>query len=193
MGSVLKKIFRSDRSRYLETAPANDDDISPVRSSDQFSIPVDYAESASIGLDNNKKTVSKCCCGDHAAAWTRRPPPPFKFNCLNIFRDFSENSSVHGMKYVGGRNRSLVERVCFIFAIITMIVCCSISISNLWHIWQKNPLIITLAERPTRVWEIPFPAVTLCPETKADADIFNLTQVVRKMTLGEGPELSERE
>ena len=32
--------------------------------------------------------------------------------------------------------------------------------------WKESPIILSFAEKSTPVWEIPFPAVTICPVTK---------------------------
>ena len=43
--------------------------------------------------------------------------------------------------------------------------------------WQKSPVIVSFAEKYTRVSEIPFPAVTICPETKARSSLLNFTHL----------------
>lgn len=40
-------------------------------------------------------------------------------------------------------------------------------IFKVYNKWQLSPVIVSFAEKSTPVWEIPFPAVTICPETKA--------------------------
>lgn len=37
-------------------------------------------------------------------------------------------------------------------------------------------MIVTFAEQSTRIWEIPFPAVTLCPQIKTKQTVFNYTK-----------------
>jgi amiloride-sensitive sodium channel len=39
-------------------------------------------------------------------------------------------------------------------------------IHKIYEKWQLSPVIVSFAEKSTPVWEIPFPAVTICPETK---------------------------
>lgn len=43
--------------------------------------------------------------------------------------------------------------------------------------WQKSPVIVSFAEKYTRVSEIPFPAVTICPETKARSSILDFADL----------------
>ena len=56
-----------------------------------------------------------------------------------------------------------------IFWIITFIVSvtgCSLLIGQMYFKWKESPIILSFAEKSTPVWEIPFPAVTICPVTK---------------------------
>lgn len=60
--------------------------------------------------------------------------------------------------------------------------------------WQKSPVIVSFAEKYTRVSEIPFPAVTICPETKARSSILNFTDLQRRwMNESYGLETLEKE
>ncbi len=42
--------------------------------------------------------------------------------------------------------------------------------------WNQVPVIVTFAEQSTRIWQIPFPAVTLCPHIKTKQTVFNYTK-----------------
>lgn len=42
--------------------------------------------------------------------------------------------------------------------------------------WDQRPIIVSFATTPTPVWELPFPAVTICPETKTNKTEFNITR-----------------
>lgn len=48
---------------------------------------------------------------------------------------------------------------------------------NVYTKWDQSPVIVSFAEKSTPVWEIPFPAVTICPETKTKMDFLNFTKV----------------
>lgn len=41
----------------------------------------------------------------------------------------------------------------------------------------ESPVIVSFAEKSTPVWAIPFPAVTICPETKTYMNLLNFTDV----------------
>lgn len=48
---------------------------------------------------------------------------------------------------------------------------------EVYNKWQKSPVIVSFSEKYTRVSEIPFPGVTICPETKARATLLNFTDI----------------
>jgi len=41
---------------------------------------------------------------------------------------------------------------------------------------DTTPVMVTFAETATNVWHVPFPAVTVCPETKSRKSVFNFTK-----------------
>lgn len=59
----------------------------------------------------------------------------------------------------------------------------SITVSKeVYSKWQMSPVIVSFAEKYTRVSEIPFPAVTICPETKARSSLLNFTHLYNRWT-----------
>lgn len=56
-------------------------------------------------------------------------------------------------------------------------IACGFLIYNVYEKWVGTPVIVSFAEKSTPIWEIPFPAVTICPETKAHGLEFNFTDV----------------
>lgn len=75
-----------------------------------------------------------------------------------------------------------------------MVACC-ILISKSYKKWNDNPVIVTFSETMTPLKDIPFPAVTICPETKSQRSIFNYTGTLHKVKLDSPPNfgLTERE
>lgn len=58
---------------------------------------------------------------------------------------------------------------------------------NVYEKWDQSPVIVSFAEKSTPVWEIPFPAVTICPETKSYIDMLNFTDVFHAMLQQQKP------
>lgn len=114
-----------------------------------------------------------------------------------LFAEFSNNSTVHGVKYLGERRRHWAERIFWVVAFCISVCGCSIMIHKIYEKWQLSPVIVSFAEKSTPVWQIPFPAVTICPETKATMEYVNFTEDYRKVTfaniLNQAHNISEEE
>lgn len=98
-----------------------------------------------------------------------------------IIADFLRNSSVHGIKYIGERHRHWSERMFWVIAFIISFSGCSVMIYKIYWKWQLTPVIVSFAENSTPIWEIPFPAVTICPETKSIKEELDFSATFRKL------------
>lgn len=54
--------------------------------------------------------------------------------------------------------------------IVVTITLLSIQISYTYSKWQDNPMIMSFENFERGVWEVPFPAITICPENKVKAE-----------------------
>lgn len=98
-----------------------------------------------------------------------------------FFADFSRNSSVHGVKYIGERRRHWSERMFWVIAFLISFLGCTMMIYKIYVKWQLSPVIVSFAEKSTPVWQIPFPAVTICPETKTSKSFIDFGKTYRKL------------
>ncbi|GLG96278.1 Pickpocket protein 11 [Gryllus bimaculatus] len=57
--------------------------------------------------------------------------------------------------------------------------------SKMWKRWRDSPVIIAMDERQRAVWDIPFPAITVCPKTKMRATLFNFSQAYDRVKNGQ--------
>lgn len=113
---------------------------------------------------------------------TFSPTAPFKGS--NIF----VNESVTG---VNGINYSfkpysifshnvLIFQLCRVFWMVMCVIAAYLSctmIHNSYMKWERDPVFVSLSEKSTPVWKIPFPAVTICPDVKASRSKINLTEI----------------
>jgi amiloride-sensitive sodium channel len=53
-------------------------------------------------------------------------------------------------------------------------------ISKIWIKWNTSPVLVSFAEVPTPVWNIPFPAITICPQVKVKKTSFSYSTTVNK-------------
>jgi acid-sensing ion channel, other len=105
-------------------------------------------------------------------------------SCWSIARtalvDYTDSSTVHGVKYIGEKKRTYGERFLWSAFLLIMLVGCKKLIFDVYLKWTENPVIVSFSNRPTSIWHIPFPAVTICPETKADSSLFNITEMYHR-------------
>ncbi|KAK4874758.1 hypothetical protein RN001_014118 [Aquatica leii] len=88
------------------------------------------------------------------------------------------NSSIHGCKFLGEKNRSIFERVFWFAVLVTCLFFCITLILEAYYKWQVSPVVVSFATSETPVWKIPFPAVTICPEVKTQKSLVNFTDLV---------------
>ncbi|XP_075980850.1 pickpocket protein 28-like isoform X2 [Anticarsia gemmatalis] len=106
--------------------------------------------------------------------------------------DFTANSNLHGLKYIGEKERTYIEKTFWLFMFTCCVVLCAGLIRKVWIKWNESPVIVSFAENPTPVWQIPYPAVTVCFETKAMQRKFNFTEYYH-LYLNEKDNLTESE
>lgn len=84
-----------------------------------------------------------------------------------MLSDFTKNSTVHGIKYIGDNDSCWTDRLFWITALFISIFACFFMIHKIYFKWQISPDIINSADKIVPVSIIPFPSVTICPEVKA--------------------------
>lgn len=99
-----------------------------------------------------------------------------------LFSDYSEISTIHGVRYMGEKKRHWSERVWWFFAVLSSIIVCSMLVYQTWLKWQNTPVIVTFSEESTPVYEIPFPTVTICTDVKMKKSKLNYTDIWHKLS-----------
>ncbi|XP_050067230.1 pickpocket protein 28-like [Anopheles maculipalpis] len=93
-----------------------------------------------------------------------------------LFEEYCSESSVHGVRFFVGNQRSACVKLTWLGVFILSLVGCGVMIQQAYNKWDRTPVIVTLSEVPTPVWDMTFPAVTICPEIKVLNTRFNFTQ-----------------
>ncbi|XP_039296208.1 pickpocket protein 28-like isoform X2 [Nilaparvata lugens] len=66
------------------------------------------------------------------------------------------------------------------FAILFSFLLSLYLINGLWIQWNESPVIVSFEEKLTPIWDVPFPAVTICSKNKVRRTVFNYTAVTEK-------------
>ncbi|CAH1098522.1 unnamed protein product [Psylliodes chrysocephalus] len=103
---------------------------------------------------------------------------PFFKKVRNYFKEYCNNTSIHGFKYFG-ENRSYFERGWWFVVFVLSLTACFFAISMVYQKWIKSPVIVTFATMETPVYTIPFPAVTICPESKSMQPVYSHEEILK--------------
>ncbi|KAM3957840.1 pickpocket protein 28-like [Aphomia sociella] len=89
--------------------------------------------------------------------------------------DYASNTTLHGMRYIADKTLTVVERLFWLLTFILSIALCFLLIRAVWIKWQTSPVIVSFSEKFVPVEMVPFPSITICPETKIRPSVYNFT------------------
>lgn len=98
-----------------------------------------------------------------------------------VFSEYSETSTVHGVRYLGERRRHWSERVWWIIMVSVSIFLCFVFIFQAWWKWRSSPVIISFADEATPISKIAFPTLTICNDLMVNTTAFNYTYFYEKL------------
>lgn len=78
-------------------------------------------------------------------------------------------------------------RTWWILAFGSSLLACAFLINQLYIKWDQSPVIVSFSEKSTPIYRIPFPSVTICPETKANKSMIDFTKVYHILFGGRQP------
>lgn len=86
----------------------------------------------------------------------------------------------------------VIYRVWWIIAFIFSFLLYGFLIHNAWVKWDENPIIVTIVGKAIPVSAIPFPTVTICPETKTNVRLLNFTKIYDMLKSGNQAKISDK-
>ncbi|XP_065217344.1 pickpocket protein 28-like [Planococcus citri] len=117
-----------------------------------YSRPTNNTQSFRRKLANNKAIKKKIKTIYHVT----------KNDLVETAHEYSQNSSLHGLRYVGNKDLHVIERLFWIISF-TLASCASgYFINDLLQKWYEMPVIMSLSAKSTSLTTIPFPAITIC-------------------------------
>ncbi|VEN48136.1 unnamed protein product, partial [Callosobruchus maculatus] len=96
------------------------------------------------------------------------------------FREYCDYTGIHGFKYIG-EGRTVAERIWWIIWLVVSMILCGMMVYQIFDRYINYPVLIAFSMKESRLQEIPFPAVTICPRAKFSLSRFNATAVQDKM------------
>ncbi|XP_076265224.1 pickpocket protein 28-like [Rhynchophorus ferrugineus] len=107
--------------------------------------------------------------------------PVFCKSFRNYFREYCQCTGVHGFRYFGEK-RTRFERIWWFIVFCFVFTACAYLIKEVYHKWERSPVIVSFATSETPIYKIPFPAVTICPESKSKHSVYNHTDIIVKLS-----------
>ncbi|KAL1139018.1 hypothetical protein AAG570_009079 [Ranatra chinensis] len=101
-------------------------------------------------------------------------------------QDYCGATTIHGVQYLAEARRPITERLWWVIVFIASFCVNSYMISKIWEKWHETPVIVSFDEKTTPVWEVPFPAITICPEARFDAHALNFSHLYSSQNLTQG-------
>lgn len=114
----------------------------------------------------------------------------FKYKCYlqaarHILLEFCETTTIHGIRYWTETGTHWSEKIYWIIVVILSMGFCGWSTQNIFLKWHESPVVVVLAEKESRISDIPFPTVTICTETKFLASKLSIGNIISKENISD--------
>ncbi|CAH0559466.1 unnamed protein product [Brassicogethes aeneus] len=77
-------------------------------------------------------------------------------------KEYTKVSSIHGVRYLG-QKRTKEEKVVWTVFLCIMFVIGLFLLLSVWKKYERNPTVLEMDQTKTSIYNIPFPAVSICP------------------------------
>eukprot|EP00094_Tigriopus_californicus_P002100 TCALIF_02024-PA protein Name:"Similar to Nach Sodium channel protein Nach (Drosophila melanogaster)" AED:0.08 eAED:0.09 QI:38/0.85/0.37/1/0.28/0.5/8/0/589 len=81
-------------------------------------------------------------------------------------KEYCGAASIHGLTYIAEEGRPIWENLLWVFLCIASAVVCVLLCLPIWNKWKDSPTYTTVSSTNFPVWEIDFPAFTVCSNEK---------------------------
>ncbi|XP_052125408.1 pickpocket protein 28-like [Frankliniella occidentalis] len=85
---------------------------------------------------------------------------------VSTWKQFCRSAGIHGLHYLARDGSSKLERTFWAFCLLVSLGGCCALLSRMYYRWESTPSISTSEIRVQPLFELPMPAVTICPELK---------------------------
>ncbi|XP_055843976.1 pickpocket protein 28 [Episyrphus balteatus] len=98
--------------------------------------------------------------------------------------EYSKKSSLHGVRYIFQRKRPLIERLFWAVMFISSVIFSCVVIRQIHIKFLESPVIVSFDETLIPINRVPFPTITICPESKMETEVFNFSNVIERFNFG---------
>ncbi|KAL3273930.1 hypothetical protein HHI36_015355 [Cryptolaemus montrouzieri] len=125
----------------------------------------------STTVEQNEKQNNRPIKQSEASDVDEIEDPSFIGEIKIYFRNFCNHTGIHGFQYFG-QHRTLIEKIWWLLVFLITFSACAFCIFLIYEKWATSPVIVSLATKETPIYQIPFPAVTICPTIKYTRECF---------------------
>ncbi|XP_036227734.2 pickpocket protein 28 [Bactrocera oleae] len=100
--------------------------------------------------DINRKVIQK------------RKLKKIKYILFDNFKEYCENTSIHGLKYIVNKSLYPLERLFFAISFICVVYGAAVFVGKIYEKWNYSPMLVSINPKYTKITDDPFPAVTIC-------------------------------
>ncbi|CAH0703077.1 unnamed protein product [Spodoptera exigua] len=126
-------------------------------------------------LDENGMVIITNVYGDVCIRKARRKRQ--KLLVKQLMFEYANNTTLHGLPYVTRNGLTRFEKIVWLIMFLASMCMCLFLISKVWFKWQTSPVIVTVSEQLVPVSMVPFPSVTICPQSKCKVSVYNFTDM----------------
>ncbi|XP_001849212.2 pickpocket protein 28 [Culex quinquefasciatus] len=108
-----------------------------------------------------------------------------------LWTEYCSGSTVYATRHLVMRKLLPGERGWWFAWIGGVIIACVFANIKSLREWSASPVVISYDTELAPIWAVPFPAVTICPQTKTKVEYMNITELYLEMY--NGLELSEQQ
>ncbi|XP_044759462.1 pickpocket protein 28-like isoform X2 [Coccinella septempunctata] len=117
---------------------------------------------------------------------------PKKNRVRKYIKEFCQSTTIQGPAYIV-KNISFWERLWWITIFILGVIGSCIMVYQIWDKYVSTPVLVSLATKEEMIRDIPFPAVTICPQAKVANKCLNYTNILMARKAGRMEETDPRE
>ncbi|XP_072758970.1 pickpocket protein 28 isoform X2 [Anoplolepis gracilipes] len=114
-----------------------------------------FANKESIAIRNNDQENEKI-------ERSKKKKHQLLTELCQLTKQYCTNSTLHGLRYIGNSELSIVERIFWIISFTIALGMAVYYICYLYQKWNGSPIIISLSPEPVSLNEFPFPSITIC-------------------------------
>ncbi|RVE40483.1 hypothetical protein evm_014867 [Chilo suppressalis] len=82
--------------------------------------------------------------------------------CSSKIVEFCNRTDLHGYKYIVMKDLNRFERSCWALAVMVSLVIGIYFVVTAYRWYARNPIVTVIESTQAAIWDVPFPAVTIC-------------------------------